>query len=265
MAEEDLLTVTLCLRRLADNPDNKTELREVKLSNGERTVLDIKLLVEKRFSIPVCVQTVRHSSTVLLRDTARLSSLRLRSGDTLHVVYYAPAHVELQLTVIAWLKELVVTLKLEGLPSREKPGTAQLDDTVSKRMLEYFGTIAFIPWGSPVKQTNKIFFVKNGGLDLMIQLYKILLSQPWSERTLDFKMLEYKLVSTIWNLCESFQVRRYILSQGGLDMCLQSLLCVVVDDEFLIDDKCPTSGYLTRHHSNIAQDNITCALGLLSM
>ena len=260
---EGELKLNLCLLRLAQNPEKSSSLRELELPYDTRVVLDVKRYIENEFSIPVCVQTLRLASAVL-RDDTPLSSLRLRSGDTLHVSYYAAAECEQLRYVIHWLERLVSSLREEGVPSRRNFSERRRSAVTGDNLLVHLGRL-FLPWGSPEKRANKLFFVQNGGLELMLQLFSLLLTQPWTEMPLQLKRIEYKLLSTLWNLCETYKIRHEVLRRGGLSMCLQSLLQVEVRSGEPIVDKSLCASAEKHLHSMNLQSTLICALGLLSM
>ena len=61
---------------------------EIKLESPPQDILDVKKQVERQFSIPVCVRTVSFNGDTL-NNHIKLSDLKVRNGDTIHVKYLA--------------------------------------------------------------------------------------------------------------------------------------------------------------------------------
>lgn len=198
--------------------DKQTTIREVDLS-PVTSVLGIKEYFEEKFNIPVCMQTLYHSS-VVLRDDTSVASLRLRDGDTLHVSYHATAECEQLHHVIHWLETLASSFKEGDLPNASVLRNDQ--------MLEQLAFDFFSPWNAPEKYANKQFFITNGGLKLLMQVYSNLLKYQWNDLPEDCKNLEPDILTSLGYLAIDIPFRHAILKESGLKMCLMSLLRVPV-------------------------------------
>ena len=199
--------------------EKTTIIREVKLP-PVTSVLQIKQYLEDKHNVPVCMQTLRHRSVVLNEDTS-IRSLRLRAGDELHVSYYAAAECEEVRSVIKRLESLDKFCEFE-----ENDTIPQYMDD---RVLEFLSFDLFFPWVSPVKRANKQFFIANGGLSVLMELYRITLRHTWVKLPLELKVFELDLLSALWNLSETIPFRHAILKEDGLAMCMKSLVRVEVD------------------------------------
>ena len=182
------------------------------------TVQQIKEYFEEKHDIPVCLQTIRHSSVVLKQDTS-VSSLRLRDGDEFHLTYYATAECQAVSGVIQWLEELNQYFEERNIPFY----------FLDRRVLRDLSFDLFFPWESAIKRANRHFFIVKGGLKVLMQLYKVILRPEWMKIDPAIKILEFDMLSALWNLSEAVLFRHAILEQDGLSMCIQSLLRMPVD------------------------------------
>ena len=245
--------------------DGTDTLLKIELPDEVRIVLDVKKFIEDHLEIPVGVQTIRYNSVILQDATETISHLRIRSGDTLYLTYYSVANCEQLRQVIHWLKSVVASLKEVGVPTREsftssKHGFLEQDD----HLIDELGA-NFSRWGSPVTTADKQFFIDNGGLDHLIELYSLLLSQPWLEMPLQLKKLESGVVCTFSGFSESLQGRIELVHRGLLPMCLQSLLRVQIDrDNDLFVDPSPCPPEEASSHTNYLQGVISSAVAFLS-
>ena len=90
--------------------------------------------------------------------------------------------------------------------------------------LEDLAYVHFYPWLNPRRYANKSHFVSTGGLKVMVEVYAALHQQPWSKRLHELQHMEGAIISAMWNLCETVELRRSIVRCGGLDLCMKSLL-----------------------------------------
>ena len=245
-----------------ESPDT---LLKVKLPDDVRVVLDIKKFIEDNLDIPQYGQTIRFNSVVLQDETENVSHLRIRSGDTLDLTYYSVANCEQLRAIIDWLKSVVASLKEVGVPTREtfsssKHGFLEQNDHLVKEL-----SANFSKWGSPVNNANKQFFIDNGGLDHLIELYSLLLIQPWLEMPLQLKKLENDVLYTFCVFSETLQTRQELARRGLLPMCLQSLLRVEINrdnNQFVDPSPCPPEE--AKLHTSYLQEVITSAVAFLS-
>ena len=191
------------------------------------TVQQLKEYFEEKHDIPVCLQTIRHSSVVLKHDTP-VASLRLRHGDELHVSYYAKAECQEMRRVLRWLEAFVNSV----VHGREFPQDLNKEQLV----LEYLGFDLFLPWDTPVKLANKKVFFTYGGLDLTIQLHKHLLSHQWDLLPRSLQLLESQVLLVLWHLCETIPFKQAVLNEGCLSNSIMSLLRVpIISNQPIVD------------------------------
>ena len=197
--------------------EKKTISKEVELPPVS-SVQQIKKYFEDKYDIPVCLQTIRHNSVVLKQDTP-VASLRLRHEDELHLTYYAVAECQSVSRVIEWLGDLEDHFEESSIPY----------SFLDQRVLKDLSFDLFFPWESATKRANRHFFIVNGGLKMLMRLYKVILRFEWTNNDAAIKILEFDMLSALWNLSEAVLFRHAILEEGGLSMCIESLLRVSVN------------------------------------
>ena len=191
------------------------------------TVQQIKEYFEEKHDIPVCLQTIRHSSVVLKQDTP-VASLRLRHGDELHVSYYAKAECQEMRRVLRWLEAFVTSVQHDG------GEFSQQDD--EDEVLEDMANSLFLPWDPPVKSANRSVFVAYGGLSLTIQLHKYLLSHQWVQLPDYLKLMEGQVLFVQCALCDNATYRQAMYNEGGFNNSIKSLLRVQILPNLPITD-----------------------------
>lgn len=227
-------------------------------------VNDIKKHIQDKFDIPVCAQTVTHSS-VVLRDDTPISAARLRSGDELQVSYYATANCKELQVIIEWIESVVASLKVAGIPTSKT--LSPLKHTVLFDQGTHLTTLSFeyfSNWGSPENRMNKLYFVQNGGLDHLSELYSMLIDEEWLEMPRQLKKLESEILSALWNLSETFQNCHEVLRRGVLAMCLKSLLRTTVMKNMAIQDWSNCSFEERDYHAYFLKKTLHRSVGLLA-
>ena len=241
-----------------------TEHKQLKLQElpPNACIFNLKQEIEEQFNIPVCVQNLVYESQSH-GDTTRLDALRIRSGDSFLVEYYSEGNCKEILQVIKWMSLLLAMLKTEN-PSVATGISQGLEDLVMMGIeAEFIEDLAFeyfFPWLSPKKYANKLHFVYNGGVDIILELYGLLLRNPWPQCLLKLKYIEYGILRILWNLTETFALRRLIVIHGGLQMCMKSLQRKVLEKgKQITDEESPGD----RNHDWILVETIGAALGTL--
>ena len=79
-------------------------------------------------------------------------------------------------------------------------------------------------WLKPKAYVNKLYFEKEGGLKLLIELYRELTNRDWASIGPLYKDLEGFTITAIGNFGETFPLRRITLKAGVLDLVMTSLL-----------------------------------------
>ena len=236
------------------------EHRTVEYPNRPRALVrDVKLEIERAHSIPCCVQTLLYDSHTLSDDSA-LDACCIRSGDTLHVRYPSEGDCKAILEITSWMGLLLAALKQEDPSLVRRPSDGLeilLMVGIENEFIENLAFEHFFPWLDAKKYVNKLHFVYNGGLDILMEVYALLLRQSWSKCLIKLKYMEYGILRVLWNLSETFALRRLINQHGGLEMVMKSLLRQVLDKGEAIKDKdCQGADW-------ILVETIGAALGVL--
>ena len=201
------------------------------------TVLGVKKAVQSAHSIPTCVQRLSYESTSL-RDGDLLDS-SIRSGDTFHVTYKAHGECKDVEDVVAWMREL--TAALEGCVSAEVDAVGSLDWLLRRgRLLGYERNLCvgfFMPWCNDVKFVNKLHFVSENGLDVLMKLYALATEQIYSqpnpglermcgapEPMCRYKIIEDMCLLSVTNFCETQELQKLALRYGARERIKQSFL-----------------------------------------
>jgi hypothetical protein len=205
-----------------------SETKLVRFQSLPTTPLEIKKKLEEDFSIPSCVQTL-HYQSMILKDSDQLQHTHFRSGDTFTIDYPIKAECEMVKNVIKWLKELLELLKsiIDSHPYEE----GELGDLLLKG--ENDDIVAalcyrlFTPWEDKKKLMNKFFFQYEGGLDVLMKVYRVLVSKEWGDLGIDIDIhiyLERKCALAISNYPQTITLRRQVSQLGCLEMCTATLL-----------------------------------------
>ncbi len=223
------------------------------------TIARIKEKIEEDFSIPATVQSLKYEGH-FLGDGTSLVMMKIRSGDTFHVTYLSEGDCKKIQGTVTWFSLIRDVLTAET-PSKTKPISTELSDLITRgfneRLIESLAYKYFLPWQDPRKYANRLYIVQCGGLQIIMDVYASILHNSWENSPLLLKYLENGVLTVIWNLAETFKLRRLILSHDGLEMCMKSLLRQTLKEGIVIVDE------TERRCSVVLADTITHALGLL--
>ena len=223
-----------------------SETKQLHFKSPPTTPLEIKKRIEENFSIPSCVQSLSYQS-VILKDSDELQHTHFRSGDTFTVNYPIKGNCEMIQNVIQWLREIFKLFQAieenDSLPDEEKdPSLSSHVHKIEDLILsgEEDGTILelsnfFHQLVGERTYVNKLHFQNEGGLDVLIKVYGLLVSKDLGDYGINSELhlyLEYSCVCAIANYggCavtkygDSFPLARQVIKLGGLEMCLQTLL-----------------------------------------
>ena len=238
--------------------------KRIQFASPPKTVRDVKMKIENNYNIPVCTQTLSFESQVLSDDTS-LESVRVRSGDTFRISYYADGNCTEILKVIGWCKMLLAALRVEN-PSISEGISFELEKLLmtgkEEKLLNSLAYEYFFPWLDARKYVNKLHFTHNGGIEVIMSIYSLLFRHPWPNCRLKLKYLERDILRVLWNLSETFALRRLITKHNGLQLCMKSLLRKKLEEGQPIQDR-ETPGHQVMHQDWILTKNITAALGAL--
>ncbi len=261
--ESDPLPPFVLKFRLHCRSTDSCEEATLKLPSPPRTVVDVKTALEAECSIPACIQQLQFESATL-RDAESLANLHVRSGDRLSVAYKAPADCTAIKEAIAWMNSVVELLE-EETPAAHTSRRV-LDLIISGYqacIMENLAFKRFSPWVSPVVQVNKLYFLQEGGLELLLKLFGLVLNVPWPVSPREFKYVEHICMTVVSNLASSLELRRLIVNHGIILMCLQSLLRVKLSQgQPVVDD----TGSLGVQHINdgILQDTMRSDVAMIA-
>ena len=216
-----------------------SQTKQVHFQSLPTTPLEIKKKIEEYFSIPSCVQTL-HYQSMILKDSDELQHTHFRSGDTFSVDYPIEAECQMAQDAIKWLKELFELLKsIEeniSFPGEENDllmssNFRKIENLILEgekdNILEALSEALFFPWGDKKKEINCFYFHHEGGLDVLMKVYGILVSKEWGDLGIDKEFhiyLEHRCSNAVGNYTQTFPLRRQIIQLGGLEMCTKTLL-----------------------------------------
>ena len=230
---EDIVVLNILLNC---EQTKSSETEQVHFKSLPTTPLEIKKKIEEDFSIPSCVQ-ILHYQSMTLKDSDQLQRTHLRSGDTFTVDYPIEAECEVVQSVIKWLKELLKLLK-SIRQSLDEGNNLLMSSTFHKmknlilegerdNSIEALARTLFAPWNDKQKSMNQLYFQQEGGLDVLMKVYDILVSKEWGDLGMDEEVhidLEATVSTAVCNYAETFPLRRQIVQLGGLDMLTTTLL-----------------------------------------
>ena len=224
---------------------NKSEVNNIRFESPPVNTSDIMEQIEKQFSIPVCVQVLSFEGCTL-KGSNSLSALRVREGDTFRIEYLAKGNCSELMDIISWLEQL-----LKAVASN-----SDFIDITKIRNLRSF----FSPRSDPTSKTyvNKLYFVSNGGFEMIMKIYEFLLQKPWKNMKEIFKYLEHFIIRLLWSLAHTYPLCHHIVQHNAIPMLTKSLLRVRLEEGKKIPG-ISSNGY---HHSHIVQ-TILCSTGVL--
>lgn len=171
------------------------------------TVADIKAQIQTVYQIPISSQTILLNSTLPLDSNLELSALGLKNKDTLTVRYFSKADCYSLDQCIDLLTSLLQTLKKHGLPEPH-------DDDILSRLhctlnpdLEELVFNLFSPRLEPRVHANKVYFISNSGLDLLLELYSIPAECAWNDLCSEGKRFHSSLLISFGTFSENFEIR----------------------------------------------------------
>ena len=239
--------------------------KRILFASTPKTVRDMKTKIENEHNIPVCTQTLSFESQKL-SDGTNLESFRVRSGDTFRISYYADGNCTEILKVIGWFKIVLVALRIEN-PSVSDGIENDLEELlamgIEEKHMENLAFEYFAPWLDARTYVNKLHFIHNRGIEIIMAIYKLLFRHPWPNCHLKLKYMEYSTLMVLWNLGETFEFRRLITKHNGLQLCMKSLLRKKLEEGQPIEDT-ETPEHEDFNIDWILVENIRGALGNLS-
>ena len=202
-----------------------SETKQIHFKSLPTTPLEIKKKIEEDFSIPSCVQTL-HYQSMILKDSDQLQHTHFRTGDTFTVDYPIEAECEVTRNVIQWLKEVFELLKSISYPDEE-------NDDIQKLLIKDYAVIEafsyglFSPWEDKRKLMNKVYFHQEGGLDVLMKVYSILVSREWGDLGIAEKFhiyLENVCSYATLRYAQTYPLQHQLAHLGGLEIFMKTLL-----------------------------------------
>ena len=227
-----------------------SETKQVHFQSLPTTPLEIKKKIEEDFSIPSCVQTL-HYQSMILKDSDELQRTHFRSGDTFTVDYPIEAECEIAQNVIKWLKELLELLKsIEknySFPGEENDllmssNFRKIENLVLEgekdNIVEALTDTLFSSWGDKRTLMNCFYFHHEGGLDVLMKVYGMLVSKRWEDFGINHINLESECSWAICDYAQTLPLCRQVVQLGGLEMCTITLLRRQIrGDEYIHDTR----------------------------
>ena len=233
----DKIVVLNVLLNCEETKSSKT--KQVHFQSLPTTPLEIKKKIEEDFSIPSCVQTL-HYHSMIQKDSDQLQHTHFRSGDTFTVDYPIEAECQIVQNVIKWLKEIY-----DLLQSIEENISSPCEETKYLMPAKYhkienliqegdrndtIGALSvslFLPYTNKTKLINKFYFQLEGGLNLLMKIFGILINNEWGALGINKEFhiyLEHICAHTVSNFGQTHLLLRQIVQLGGLEICTTMLL-----------------------------------------
>ena len=214
-----------------------SETKQIHFKSLPTTPLEIKKKIEEDFSIPSCIQTI-HYQSMILKDSDQLQHTHFRSGDTFTVDYPIEAECEMVQNVLKWLKEIFELSKsikkthISFLNEESDPSVySRIENLILEGerdgITEALAVSLFYPWEDKKKLINKFYFQQEGGLDMLMTVYGVLISKGWGDLGIDTHLhvyLERKCCQAVVNYAQTFLLSRQVVQLGGLEICTATLL-----------------------------------------
>lgn len=184
--------------------------------------------IEDQLSIPVCVQTLRYRSQ-LIHKTTSLNRLRVREEDTFDVYFPNKANLRYITDLISTLRRILSVMQAAVSSLSTSSWISSATKTSLKRECHDFITdnqplkyFSVFPIGSP--NSNQLYFIERGGLQLLLRIYSTLHCHPWHRLPFDMQRLEYACLKIFWNFSATLGIRQVILRQNIVDEVFRSLM-----------------------------------------
>ena len=223
--------------QLTCSSDGSITQQTFTLDHVPDSVKDLKQKIEDELSIPKSGQNLFLPDGQALVDSQPVASLYLRSGDTLNVTFLSKADVkELRNTINQSLRPLLSLLRKNSsihdanLIQKRQDSKAFLVSCQSS--LHELSFKSLFPWSDRRTEANRRYLLQEGALDIILEVYAILLPLPWDWRGNLLQDVEICCLSFLWNFSETAYARQLIVDKGGFEMMLKSFMHQS-DDEFL--------------------------------
>ena len=214
----------------------ETKERKLYYSTLPSTGASLKELVEREFKIPVCVQTASFNSNIIQEDT-KLNYLRVQEGDTIVIEY--PYEIDTQLyielksdivKVLSLLKTIIPKIAASGKVASDIHNMLKSDcKSVGNVLINLADDDQFVNTTSGMPEVGQLFFIHNGGLKVLVELYKLLHLLPWHQLPMDVQQFEHSCLYFMCALNLTIGTRYLLLREGALQCVLKSLLRIKLE------------------------------------
>ena len=235
---------------LYSKSSDTTEVVTLQFEELPPDIQGIKDQIEKNFSVPTASQTLYYSGTEISVDSS-LSSLYLRSGDSLRVVYQAKGETEEVKSYVKWLMTISGLLsRIKPLSKGEKIKALATCKELTSQHGKFLSRSLFCPYSDLVKYTNCTYFTSLGGVALLIKVHRLAI-ETRKEGINSFLLAH--LEHACCQACSSYSMHKdcaSILAQcGGLENNIETFLTTPANSESLI---------INQHHKVI--ENALCVI-----
>ena len=211
---------------LKSSRDCDTKQRPLVVPGYPLTGMALKRHIQKKFNIPMCIQTLSFSSQVV-QDCTSLRALYLQHGDTVQVDYMMDADIEYFSDLINTLIRIRTLLQaiVPDISSgasityamHQKLQTDCASFTSDCVPLRYF---TVFPTGTP--NANQLYFLDLGGLKVLLDIYKLVHKLPWHKLPGELQDLEYACLQIIWNFSATLGIRQLIVQDGVMELVFKT-------------------------------------------
>ena len=193
------------------------------------TVAHIRRAVKRNHKIPeICQTQVLYVDGPLLDDSLPLSACHFKPSDSLDVMYYATAKVDIIDEILSDIDSLAGTCQRFS-QCEDRDIRQDLLQIISDKesFLRSLTFIVFLPWNSPETEAGKLYFVSQGGLEKLIGLLRWTIEMGQLERSLDVIVeFEKDLFLALWGFADTLQEKLLLLQTD----CLQAAMRVLTDN-----------------------------------
>ena len=198
----------------------------------------LKRLIENQLQIPVCVQKLFfHSQPVL--DNQCLKVLYLRDGDVITVEYTTQADIKEVVEIIQIMRNAIQFIEMHKQvlqnPSHKLATKMRVEikDAINPLPVESLHRIYFTPSNSEKAIVNRLCFVHNNGITVIVKLHRLLSTFKWKRMPTEMQEMEYVVLTILWHLSAKFGIRCLLFKQPQLF----SQLCASILREKIIDPR----------------------------
>lgn len=194
------------------------------------TVLDVKSVIQSKFSIPKCLQKISlDSGNTYLLDSQLINELYIRSQDVLTITYLARAEVgaikQFDLKCLCPLLIKLGEFSMKNGSLHSYSSSNPNDQTVCSGFLKIAHSY-LLPWSKDATvEANRQFLVQEEIIDNTLRLYCLLRSSPYNGRDHFLQDLEISCLTLLWNFAETREARLLVAQRGGFNLMMESLVC----------------------------------------